>query len=62
MLKHLKNMIGTTVGVAVGGVAIQQVGNLGSAMGRGLQSATQSFVSIGVMSHAAKGAKKLLKW
>ena len=55
----LKDMLGTLVGVVIGGEAIHQVGAIGSGMSSGMKSATQSFIGLGIMGQAAKGVKSL---
>lgn len=61
ILSPIKGFVGVLVGATLGGEAIRQVGNVGS-MPSGIRSATQSFIGLGVMGHAASTAKKLFKW
>lgn len=55
-------MIGLMVGTTLGSHAIQQVGAMGSAMGVGMRSATQSLIGVGLVGHAASLSKKVFKW
>ncbi len=57
----LKGMLGTLVGVVIGGVAIRQVGGIGS-FPSGLKSATQVGIGLGVFSNAFKGSKSIFKF
>ena len=54
-IKDLGNIL---ISVTLGGAAI---GSIGSSLGS-FSGATQSLVSLGVMSTAAKPLKKLIKW
>ena len=58
--KQIGGFIGTLVGVTLGGIAIAQTGAT-SAIPSGIRSATQSFIGLGVLGTAAKGAKSLFK-
>ena len=58
MLSPIKGFIGALVGVTLGGVVIGQVGAT-AAIPAGIRSATQSFIGLGVLGTAAKGAKSL---
>lgn len=52
--KQIKGMFGVILGASLGGAAIQAVGNIGTGMSAGMQSATQSMVGVGVLSTAVK--------
>ena len=57
----LKGMLGTLVGVVIGGEAIKQVSNI-SAFPSGLKSITQIGIGLGVLGQATKPIKKLFKF
>ena len=60
-MSAIKGMLGTLVGVVIGGAAIRQVGNIGS-FPSGLKSITQTGISLGVVGHAFKGSKSIFKF
>lgn len=53
--------IRTLVGVSIGGEAIRQVGNIGQ-IPKGIKSATQSFIGLGVLGNAAKNTKSIFRF
>ena len=57
----IKNLLGTLVGVVIGGAAIRQVGGIGS-FPSGLKSITQIGIGLGVVGHAFKGTKSIFKF
>ena len=57
----LKGMLGTLLGVVIGGETIRQVGGIGS-FPSGLKSATQIGIGLGVVSHAIKRTKSIFKF
>lgn len=56
----IKGFLGTLVGITLGGEAIRQAGSIGN-FPSGLKSATQSFIGLGIVGHAAKPLNKI-KW
>ena len=56
--ERLKGMFGMSIGAALGGEAIRQVGNIGSGMSSGMKSATQSMIGIGILGTGGK----MWKW
>lgn len=61
-MKPIKGMVGVLVGASLGGAAISALGAVGSGMSTGIRSASQSMVSLGVMSQAAKLIPNKFKW
>ncbi len=57
----LKGMLGTLVGVVIGGTAIKQVGGI-SAFPSGLKSVTQIGIGLGVAGNALKNTKGIFKF
>ena len=58
MKNTIKGFVHTMAGLALGGEAIKQVGNLGSAMSGGMKSATQTLIGAGILTNATKFIKK----
>ncbi len=53
---------GIITGVALGGAAIQQIGNAAGSLGSGIASASQSLVAGGVLGNTAGKVKNMFKW
>ena len=60
--KLIQGFGGIIIGTALGGAAIQAIGNLGSSMGAGLKGATQSLVGVGIFGHAASKVKNMFSF
>ena len=60
-MKAIKGMLGTFIGVVIGGEAIKAVGGI-SSFPSGLKSITQTGIALGVASNAFKGTKSIFKF
>ena len=56
----IKGLLGTFIGVVIGGEAIKAVGGIGS-FPSGLKAATQVGIGLSVFSNAAKNTKGVFK-
>jgi len=61
IMKPVKGFIGITVGAILGGHAMGAVGGV-AAIPRGIGSATQSLIGVGIVGHAASTTKDMFKW
>jgi hypothetical protein len=61
VLQPIKSFIGLAIAAPIAGATLGALGSLGSSIPRGISSATQSLVGLGLVGKAAEGAKSFFK-